>query len=163
MWRDKVSFTEQEKKLQPTCSIGAMNLFGGKKEKCPFLIKGRVQRSPQGFYYGVVASLGGQLFPFHFVKIDIWALDLKWIMNQWRCEWVETPISLTGNRKERRSRHIHCVFNAMKDFHRLPLVLSAVGFHTYKQRLKAPRHKPTATCLYPTTLLPLVWPVWQKS
>ena len=33
--------------------------------------------------------------------------------------------------------------------------------------LKAPhtplRLKPTANCLYPTTLLPIVWPVWQKS
>lgn len=49
----------------------------GKKKQCPFLIKGREQRSPQGFCYGVVASLGGQLFSFHFVKIDIRALDLK--------------------------------------------------------------------------------------
>ena len=72
-----MSFTEQEDKLQPTCFIRAMNLFGEKKKKCPFLIKGRVQRSPQGFCYGVVASLGGQLFSFHFVKIDIRALDLK--------------------------------------------------------------------------------------
>ena len=26
-----------------------------------------------------------------------------------------------------------------------------------------PRLKLTANCLYPTTQLPLVWPVWQKS
>ena len=34
---------------------------------------------------------------------------------------------------------------------------SCKGPHT------SPRLKPTANCLYPTTLLPLVGPVWQKS
>ena len=36
-------------------------------------------------------------------------------------------------------------------------LFTSKGLHT------PPRLKPTASCLYPTTLLPLVWPVQQKS